>query len=340
MFYPPANISPDFPNSETVNRSLLLATLQNLSPPHFLGPPIANVAATTREHLTIILFSRHFNSSENGGQSRADSWQDVQRLLTYVYVQATRVALSMDKVLMGVDVLLKGLDEDLRPDIGVGVDVIFRVDGDSIGVPLPPSVSSIRQTFLHPGEDTHPQEGSPEPAIDGTTYSVVALGGTFDHLHAGHKILLSMGAWLAHDKLIVGITDDILLQGKANKHILENLPHRMARVHEFLTLFKPSIHHEIVPITDVHGPTGWDPNIHALVVSKETLGGHELVLATHRQSKSLPPLRPFVIDLISSTEANVDTDDVEVMKVMKMSSTSIRQWIVDKNRQEEKEAGL
>lgn len=37
-------------------------------------------------------------------------------------------------------------------------------------------------------------------------YPVVALGGTFDHLHAGHKILLSMGAWLASRKLIVGVT--------------------------------------------------------------------------------------------------------------------------------------
>ena len=37
-------------------------------------------------------------------------------------------------------------------------------------------------------------------------FPVVALGGTFDHLHAGHKILLSMGAWLAREKLIVGIT--------------------------------------------------------------------------------------------------------------------------------------
>lgn len=35
---------------------------------------------------------------------------------------------------------------------------------------------------------------------------VVALGGTFDHLHAGHKILLSMSAWIASARLIVGIT--------------------------------------------------------------------------------------------------------------------------------------
>lgn len=37
-------------------------------------------------------------------------------------------------------------------------------------------------------------------------YPVTAMGGTFDHLHAGHKILLSMAAWITSEKLIVGMT--------------------------------------------------------------------------------------------------------------------------------------
>jgi len=37
-------------------------------------------------------------------------------------------------------------------------------------------------------------------------YGIAAMGGTFDHLHAGHKILLSMAAWIAEEKLIVGVT--------------------------------------------------------------------------------------------------------------------------------------
>ena len=44
------------------------------------------------------------------------------------------------------------------------------------------------------------------PGSDPSTYPVVALGGTFDHLHAGHKILLSMAAWIADEKVIVGVT--------------------------------------------------------------------------------------------------------------------------------------
>ena len=60
---------------------------------------------------------------------------------------------------------------------------------------------------------------------------------------------------------------------KANKHVLESLTHRIDRVRSFLTLFKPSLEYHIAPIQDVYGPTAVDPNIQALVVSKETLSG-------------------------------------------------------------------
>lgn len=42
-------------------------------------------------------------------------------------------------------------------------------------------------------------------------FPVVALGGTFDHLHAGHKILLSMAAWITEEKIIVGVTGEAYL---------------------------------------------------------------------------------------------------------------------------------
>lgn len=37
-------------------------------------------------------------------------------------------------------------------------------------------------------------------------YGDVALGGTFDHLHAGHKILLSMTAWISSHRVVCGVT--------------------------------------------------------------------------------------------------------------------------------------
>lgn len=41
-------------------------------------------------------------------------------------------------------------------------------------------------------------------------FGTVVLGGTFDHLHAGHKMLLTMSAWLAGQRIIVGVTGQSL----------------------------------------------------------------------------------------------------------------------------------
>lgn len=38
-------------------------------------------------------------------------------------------------------------------------------------------------------------------------YNTVVLGGTFDRLHVGHKILLSEAALRAQKRLVVGVTD-------------------------------------------------------------------------------------------------------------------------------------
>lgn len=46
-------------------------------------------------------------------------------------------------------------------------------------------------------------EGDGEPV---KRFSTVAMGGTFDHLHAGHRVLLTMAAWVAERRVIAGIT--------------------------------------------------------------------------------------------------------------------------------------
>lgn len=81
---------------------------------------------------------------------------------------------------------------------------------DSIAVPLPESIALLRQSYIPlSGDHYEIPTGTCTPEGDQSTpaqYHVAALGGTFDHLHAGHKILLSMAAWIACEKVIVGIT--------------------------------------------------------------------------------------------------------------------------------------
>jgi hypothetical protein len=46
----------------------------------------------------------------------------------------------------------------------------------------------------------------PESSGSSLCFDVVALGGTFDHLHAGHRLLLASAALIATKKLYIGIT--------------------------------------------------------------------------------------------------------------------------------------
>ena len=148
------HVNMHLPNA-TAPHALVLATVNNLSTPCFLAPAIAGAARCVRDRLVIILFSRLFNtgrrprspftgrsektrrrdssgsfrSDSSAGVSHTECWDDIQRLLTYVYVQATAVAQELDNVLLQVDVLLRGFDEDLSEDFGNDFDVVIRIEG-------------------------------------------------------------------------------------------------------------------------------------------------------------------------------------------------------------------
>lgn len=113
-----------FPNVKLGHTVLLLASTPTLSKPQFLRPGIAAAAAEAQDRLVIVLFSRLF-------KCRGTRWVDVQSLLTYVYSEATRIAHDMGKVLLNIDVLLRGMDEGI-PDIRDSVDRVVRVSGGAL----------------------------------------------------------------------------------------------------------------------------------------------------------------------------------------------------------------
>lgn len=232
-------------NSEDIKEALkavLLARVDNIDqPPHILSSPIAIVASKTTQQLRIVLISPSFDKEHSESPSAAvgtKRWDAVQRTLTYVYVQAMKVAQEMDRILMDVDVLLKGEREAISEQITADAEVIYRSEWatkrcpsfsnvwcpSTVGSPdsadTPPGSSSSNTTrtiWLAPGEDSSAQS-LPPPSIPTHDHDpelpiffpVVASGGTFDHLHAGHKILLSMAAWIAQKKLIVGVTGTVV----------------------------------------------------------------------------------------------------------------------------------
>lgn len=122
------NANPD--HTDQVHKAVLLASLHDIdAPPHFLSSPIAAAAAKTSQQLRIVLYSHLFNTDNPQRPSAAVGtrrWDAVQSTLTYVYVQAMKVAQEMGRILMDVDVLLKGEHEPLSETITADAEVIFR----------------------------------------------------------------------------------------------------------------------------------------------------------------------------------------------------------------------
>jgi len=149
--------------------------------------------------------------------------------------------------------------------------------------------------------------------------SVVALGGTFDHLHAAHKLLLHLALFLSTRKLIIGITADALLASKSHAELVESYDHRAEAVTDFLSRHnapggRPPVELDPVRISDVYGPTAHDPLINALVVSRETVAGGDAINKLRRE-KGLKELTVFVIDVIASTLEGADGPGPEGMAV-------------------------
>ncbi|XP_069683346.1 bifunctional coenzyme A synthase isoform X1 [Periplaneta americana] len=141
-------------------------------------------------------------------------------------------------------------------------------------------------------------------------YENVVLGGTFDRLHAGHKILLSEAVLRCTRKLTVGITDTAMLKSKLLWELIEPISMRMWSVEEFLQDVDPDLQYDIVPIYDAYGPTKEDPDLQLIVVSAETLRGG-LKVNEVRQHNQLSTLDIHSVDLLEALPEQKQDEEEE-----------------------------
>ena len=65
--------------------------------------------------------------------------------------------------------------------------------------------------------------GPPPKTTPLTHFDVVGLGGTFDHIHSGHKLMLSSAVLRTNKRIVVGVTSDELLKNKSYFSELESI---------------------------------------------------------------------------------------------------------------------
>ena len=118
------------------------------------------------------------------------------------------------------------------------------------------------------------------------SYSDVALGGTFDSIHTGHCLLLSHAALISNKRILVGIADGPLLDNKVLPEFIKPVAERVKEVRNILEDTKPGLQLDVVPITDVYGPTAWDNSLNCLIVTPETLKGADKINQERAKSVS------------------------------------------------------
>ena len=126
----------------------------------------------------------------------------------------------------------------------------------------------------------------------------VAVAGTFNVLHEGHKALLDRAMWMA-DELYIGITSDEM----ASQNRDEITPYYLRRkAIEDYVIAKGEIA-TIFEINDIYGPPEIMDDIDILVVSEETKDNGKLV-SRMREKRGLKPLKLDVVSLYRDCDGN------------------------------------
>jgi cytidyltransferase-like protein len=147
-------------------------------------------------------------------------------------------------------------------------------------------------------------------------YALVAMAGTFDVLHRGHRRLLKQ-AFTIGRRVMIGVTTDAFARSLHKPHKLDPYIERKKELERLLSRWGLRSRAEIIPIFDRFGPAIRDGDIEALVVSRRTMKTAREI----NEKRTAKGLRPIVIDPI---------DLILAEDKRPISSTRIRRGRIDR----------
>ncbi|MCC7563964.1 MAG: phosphopantetheine adenylyltransferase [Methanobacterium sp.] len=140
-------------------------------------------------------------------------------------------------------------------------------------------------------------------------YGKVAIGGTFDKFHEGHRLLIEK-AFQIGEHVLIGVTSD---EFGGIKGEIEPCDVRMSNLN---SLIKDRSNYHLARLEEHYGPTIDDASIDAIVVSPET-EPTALKINQIRQKKEMKPLDIITIGMVMAQDGKP------------ISSTRIRRGEID-----------
>ncbi|MEM1537534.1 MAG: pantetheine-phosphate adenylyltransferase [Candidatus Nezhaarchaeales archaeon] len=146
-------------------------------------------------------------------------------------------------------------------------------------------------------------------------FKLVAVGGTFDRLHDGHKALLSK-AFECGERVLIGLSGDELVRSKRRADEISSYSEREKALRDFLKEKGLLNRAEISKLTSPEGELLTNALIEALIVSEETLE-RAVKINKERMKAGLPSLELVVVPMVKAENG------------LPISSTRIRTGRID-----------
>ncbi len=141
--------------------------------------------------------------------------------------------------------------------------------------------------------------------------NLVGMGGTFDHLHDGHKYLIETALSISH-QIVIGLTSQKMLKQKKFASKIEDYDTRKKNLENFISSINELERVKIVELNDPYGPPIKEPEYEGLIASQETYS-NALKLNEVRKANGFKPLIIIIIPMIMGENNQI------------LSSTAIRE---------------
>jgi pantetheine-phosphate adenylyltransferase len=142
----------------------------------------------------------------------------------------------------------------------------------------------------------------------------VAIGGTFDNIHKGHRMLISK-AFETGGCVLIGVSTDEFA-AKLGKTLDHDFQTRVEGLMKYLDSTFTERDYQIVPLDDYFGIEVFSDDVDAVVVTSETAKRVE-EFNRKRRSLGFKPLRPLIVETVLADDGK------------RISSTRIRQGEID-----------